>query len=551
MSVACCLVAPPSLAQDSEGRGTDAGDREEPPNPEHRTPTHDEEYRLPLFRSLREAPKSPVRREEVEDAPTSVALSLEETLVSALARNLDLRVESFGPELREADVLAARSKFDPVGRWSISRARSIQQGSSQLAGAQSVQNVTDQMTTGVKKLGAVGTTYDFSINGTRTATNNSFANRRVQYETNATLLVTQPLLRNLGFDVQRADTNLALAAKDQSYFKFQEVAQDVLARTEKAYWDLVFAREDLAIQEDSLRLAEEALQISQIKREVGTASKIDVLDAQSDVAEARRVLILARNAVKDAEDKLKNLFHPRDMNFLWNVTLVPTENLPLEVPRVSGTAIDLFESIDHALAYRPDLLQLRTDVSRQGIEIQRAKNQLLPKLDVEAKVVLNGLEDSFEQAMDTTTTADFYQWQAGLALEIPFGNRSALAAYQRALIGHRQASARVERLERQAILEVRTAVRAVQSRLEEINAAKSAKFFAKEKWEAEKSRHQAGERTAFEVNEFRNDYIKARSNEVRAFTEYFKAVADLKKAESSALEELRRKGYQVAPAASP
>ncbi len=503
---------------------------------------------LPAERTLRPlAPSAADRVERVPDAPETASISLEQALVSALERNLDLRVESHAPLLREADLTLARSRFDPVGFWRLSRQRSIQQGSSQLAGGNTVQQIVDQMRTGVRKTGLLGTSYDVAVGGRRTASNSSFANQRVQYATDVTLTVTQPLLRNLGFAVNRTDIEVAETGLDQAYYTFQNVAIDVVTRTEKAYWDLVFARENQEIQADSLRLAEESLQITRLKLDVGTASTIDVLDSQSDVAEARRVLIQADNQVKDAEDQLKGLVRPSDMGWLWNVTLVPTSLLPLDAGRVRAPGIDLFQSIDHALTYRPDLLSLRLGVSRQGLEVQRAKNQLLPKVDVEGSVTWNGLEDSFEEAMDTTTTADFYDWQVALAVEIPFGNRAAMARYQQALVGLRQASDQVERAERAAVLEVRAAVREVDSKLAEINAAKEAKGFARAKWEAERTRYQSGERTAFEVNEFRNDYIRARFNEVRAFTEYFKALADLKKSESSALERLRESGYRPLP----
>lgn len=508
----------------------------------------DDVHDLPSERTLRPVPATPADRVEVvAGEPTIASISLEQALVSALERNLDLAVEAHTPLLREADVTLARSRFDPVGFWRISRQRSIQQGSSQLSGGNTVEQVLDQMRTGVRKTGLLGTTYDVAVGGRRTASNSSFANQRVQYASDVTLTITQPLLRNLGLASNRADVDLASSALDQAYYGFQNTAIDVVTRTERAYWDLVFARENHGIQADGLRLAEETLAITRVKLDVGTASRIDVLDAQSDVSEARRVLIQAVNQVQDAEDAVKGLVDPSDMEYLWNATIVPTSVLPLDAGRVRAPAIDVFESIDHALAYRPDLLSLRLDVARSGIEIARAKNQLLPKVDVEGSVTWNAVEDSFEEAMDTTTTGDFYDWQVGLAVEIPFGNRAAMARYQQALIGLRQAADRVERAERAAILEVRSAAREVESKAGEINAAKEAKEFARAKWEAERSRYQSGERTAFEVNEFRNDFIRARFNEVRAFTEYFKALADLKKAESSSLERLRQAGYRVAP----
>ena len=51
-----------------------------------------------------------------------------------------------------------------------------------------------------------------------------------------------------------------------------------------SYWDLVFAGEDLKVKQRSLELASKTRRDNQIQAEVGTMARIDLVQADAEVA---------------------------------------------------------------------------------------------------------------------------------------------------------------------------------------------------------------------------------------------------------------------------
>src|SRR5205814_1039364 len=95
--------------------------------------------------------------------------------------------------------------------------------------------------------------------------------------------------------------------------------------------------------------------------EIGTLARLDEKQSESQVAASQADLATAQRSLATAQNNLKRLI-TAGYRGLHDAQLDPTETLDA-VPQ----GIDLQESWSRGMSRRPDLLQARLDLERQGI----------------------------------------------------------------------------------------------------------------------------------------------------------------------------------------
>ena len=104
-------------------------------------------------------------------------------------------------------------------------------------------------------------------------------------------------------------------------------------------------------------------------------------------------------------------------------------------------------------------------------------------------------------------------WQVSLALGIPLGNRQAIANYANSEYALMQAQKGLETVELAARVQVRDAVRGVQTTLKRVKSAQVNVRLQKEKMAAEQKKFENGMSTSFQVLSFQNDLTAARNSD--------------------------------------
>ena len=167
--------------------------------------------------------------------------------------------------------------------------------------------------------------------------------------------LTQPLLKNFWIDGTRLGIS---AAKNQLKASQQGLRQQLITTVtavENAYYELIYARENLKVEQEALELAQTQLrddnQRVQIKVIAERGGTIEQDEAQ--VAQSRANLIAAQFTLASDENALKNLI--TDNYVQWHdVDIEPAANL--EAVR---QLFDVQDSWSKGLAARPDLLQAK------------------------------------------------------------------------------------------------------------------------------------------------------------------------------------------------
>jgi outer membrane protein len=120
-------------------------------------------------------------------------------------------------------------------------------------------------------------------------------------------------------------------------------------------------------------------------------------------------------------------------------------------------------------------------------------------------------------------------------INLPLRNRTAQANLGRSLAEGRSIEAQRQKLEQVIEVEVRNALQAVETARKRVEAAKNSRVNAELQYASEQRKFDAGQSTNFFVLDRQNALSAARGRELRALTDYTKAVAELQRALSTTL----------------
>ncbi|MCU0232346.1 MAG: TolC family protein [Acidobacteria bacterium] len=450
-------------------------------------------------------------------------LSLGEAVAQAIERNLDLKVERLNPPQVEQSITLAESFFDPTFNATAGYSRDKQEPKSAF-GALS----TDGWDVGAEWVNPLSWGGNYSVEFGYTETVQDFPPLSTvrfglvpdYYQGSLVFTYNQPFLRNFGLSINRTAIE---QAKNNLAISEQQLVTGLLSTVnlvEQAYWNLAGARRQIEVAKSSLALAEDLLRQTKIKVEVGTVAPIEVTTAEAEVAARLEAVITNTGLVGNLEDQLRQYMNVPRESPLWSREIVPTDQLAFQRP-----ALDVETLIETAMENRPELAI--ADLQKQNLELEERyrQNQLKPDLSAQfsygmfgnnfdpysVKVFepvikigycspgspeLCGTDDVLPGTLDLKeynsrgelfkelVDNDFNSWRIGVLLSIPIGNRAAESQYTRTKIALDQQQLSIDAERERIRVQVRQAVRDIETASEQIAAARSNVALQKKKVEA-------------------------------------------------------------------
>jgi outer membrane protein TolC len=464
-------------------------------------------------------------------------VTVEECIAMALEKNLDIQIERYGPKLALNDLNIAWAGFEPTFAFSGQHSYSLTGGNTfdPVTGQPSFGSRTDTDSFSSSIRGVLPYTgMRYNLQGdVRDAHGRSGFTEFDNARGSVFLDMTQPLLRDFWIDQTRL--NIAVA---RNRLKFSEAAflrqvMQTVSAVEQAYVEVVFARESVKVQEKALELAERLLAENKKRVEVGALAPLDEKQAESQVAARRADLLNAQRALNSAQNNLKQLISD-DYGSLHAVQYDPTEPL-VALPEV----FDLQESWRRGLTHRPEIVQSKLDLERNGIQLRFFKNQIYPALDVfgtYGHAASGVLSREFNDAFRDYKSGDFPFYTVGGRLSIPLGNTAARNRYKNGKIAVEQAVLALKQLEQTIMIQIDEAIRQARTSYERIDSTKQARLYAEAALDAEQKKLENGKSTSFVVLQLQRDLTSARSEEIRALADYYRALSNLALNEASTLE---------------
>ena len=521
-------------------------------------------------------------------------LSLSDALALALANNLDIAVQRYVPEFSQTDLLRSRAgqsprgfsggttpggltsgalgagisgsgtgsgvggaggitggggavqvgssgNFDPTLSVNFSYDRVTSPLNSKVvSGIYEVLGKATAFTTSYSQLFSLGTSFSLTFSGQRQSSTQQNLLFNPASVTRLAFGVNQPLLNGFG---RLSNERYIMVARNNAtvaehVFRLQVIT--VVVAVENAYWDLASLQESVKVAEQALAVAQQLHKDNQIRLDVGTMSPLDVTSAESEVAARTRDLTVAATNLQLQEATLKNMLVRRVSPQLDAARIVLKD--PMPEPRQADIPV-LEGALTAAMENRPELRQAEINLKNQNISVRYTDDALRPTLSVfglysgsglrgESSESSSGMTDALAQSFKGT----YPEYATGFSLGIPLRNRTAQADSLRSQLEKNQLLISQQRSRNTISMEVRKAIIGLEQGKAQVEAAHKASSLAREMWEGEKVKLEAGASTSYQVILRERDYTSARYAEVGAMTAYAKAMVEMDRASGATLD---------------
>ncbi len=460
-----------------------------------------------------------------EEQTQQIELSLQDCISLALKSNLNIRIQSINPQIQDSILLMAKGKYDPSLRLNVNTNLAESIPDDQKTNAQAISlGITDPIITGGE--------YSISFSGNRSKSD-GFQSINPTYRSGTVFSISQPLMEGAGIGINKIPIIIANNNKEISNLRLKSQLIKNLTDVQNTYWELVFALENLKVQELALKQAQDLLNLNIKLKENDKANISDVLQAQSAVASREADVLSAKDAIKDAEDKLKRITNIIQDESQWDISIIP-----IDVPPFEEISANINDSISIALEKRPEYLQAKLDVENSNLTIKLAKNQKLPIIDLDGSLSLNGLGDKFGEPFSQISKAENRTWTAGIALRMPLGGKSDNGYVRKSQLEKEQKLLTLKEQEQQVIADVRSAVRQLETGIKRIQATAKAEDFARQVLATEEKKYSLGLSTSYNLLQFQANLATATKNHLRAVIDYHKSVVNLYQSQGITLEKL-------------
>lgn len=468
-------------------------------------------------------------------------VSLRDCLSAALAHNFDIAIAQQEPAIARFDLTAAYGgQYDPLLAFNLQR--DFTDMPSNFDSKKSGMDYPYQETVdtfGMRLSGRLTPGLAYEVAGTSIAdsafTDFSGIGLPVRYTNayGAVLLfkLRQSMLRDAWVDAGR----LRIQVNRQNLKFSRQALRLQVMRTvldvDKAYFDLISAKDAVKVARQAVALAQELLDRD---RKLVAASRLPPLGerlAQSEFESARAALLAAEDILDNRRNALR-LLTSADLADSPQAYPDPIDGL-VAVPEHADRA-DVWQQ---ALTHRPELIQARIELEKQGLLVRYRRNQMLPALDLVGSFGGQAIDPrSRGNSLDTVRSFDHPIYGAGLVLTFPLANTEARNQYRASQAVKRQALLRLRRLEQTVFVEVDDVVQSLDRTFQRVGAARLARAYAEAALQSEKTRLEVGASTTFIVDEYERNLVVASAAETQAIADYNKALDVLAFNEGTLLE---------------
>ncbi len=465
-------------------------------------------------------------------------LSLRAAIDRALAENLGLRIQTLSPDIAQEAVLAQEASFDPslFSRANLSQSDLDREDSDGVTH----QNTSDSRSyaIGVTKRIKTGAQITASANHSRSDGSNfnselgQLVGGSLSERASLSLEFTQPLLRDFGSDVNLAPVRRAKSQARVADLRTRNTVLDLLQKIENAYWQLSDAHQRRNLRQSNLELSQKLLEEARERERLGLATKIETLQAESNLAQRKEQIIRADQAIQEATDNLLSVMGVLDDS----LELAPELNVS-QLP-VSDSPVPSFQETLTTAIERNFDSDIQEEVLEQ-LEQERilARNSKRPQVDLTLSSSYSGLSpksgsDAFSEAFDRRGD----DWGLSLSFNLPWGARSAKSNLRQTLYRIDQEELRLAEIKQDLLRSVRSAWRDLDTSRQQRSAAQLVVALQEATYQQETSKYEEGLSTLRILLETQRDLDQANLSLLDARLATVQAEINLARVEGTLLE---------------
>lgn len=540
----------------------------------------------PAVAQVTPAATPPPRLDGQSPSGDRLPLALPDAIARALARNPALAMERMRVDAAEAAASAERGSQDPLLNFSQARYKRDNLIASRFYPTGLYIDSENATRLSIESKTRIGGTVTAGIDYRKLFSTSNIQTLNPQYSANLVFGVTQPLLRDFGVDtastrIRLADERLRVAEQT-----FIQAATRLITETEEQFWRWTFAREQVDVARRSREAAARLVTEADTLFSAGRIARATVLQTRAALAQREELVIGAASDAETIEDRLKLLMR---VNLAATLTETGVDSGGATAPTIVNAAqrfsrppvpIDPRASVASALRRRPELIAIEREREQREIELNLARNQLLPRLDVNAQYIRNGMSglpsltcvdptvpecvpagDGVSESIFASLTQPgdafsslfqrqpFDGWSAELRLQVPLGGREARARRTEAELKLAESELRLSAAREEVLKDVREAVRLAASAQAKFEAAQQAATFARSQFTAARTQLDAGLASTYDVVRVQDELDRAALRELETQMELNIALARVRLADMTVLDNYPMVGAPRAAAA--
>jgi outer membrane protein TolC len=404
---------------------------------------------------------------------------------------------------------------------------------------------------------STGSYIEFDLDQSRQTVNSTFQQLNPTLTAYYRFLVRQQLLQGFGFSPNLRWLRLAKNNRKFTEINFRQQIDQTVTQIENLYWDLVNAYQDEQVKERSLAFAEQSLDQEQKQLELKAVPAMDVMKAESEVANRQQDLTVSKTTLQLQESLMKAALTKQLDQTLEEMPVVPTATLESFQPEKVPPVEDL---INQAVKDRPDLSMLQLNQDNAEISRKSVRNSMLPTVNLIGYYAGSGLggapnsnylppppnpvteSTSYGGTLQNAFNNSSPDYLAEIQVQIPLRNRQARADQFRSELELRQAELNVVQQKKNLRIEVRNAAYALEQGQARVEAARKARDLAQRTFDIKRQEQQLGAGSNFETLTAEHDLAIASSTLASAETAYEKSRVLLY---SQTGQTLRRLGISI------
>jgi len=303
-----------------------------------------------------------------------------------------------------------------------------------------------------------------------------------------------------------ANRRIAALGEAAAGQRLQSTVNGVIGGTVQAYLQLLRAQELKAVSDRTVDLAREQLKIATVSFEAGAVPKVNVLRAQAAVQNALQGQVSAGNGIELARAALLAAMGRRQGSTVAIAAL----------PRRLADPPDLLDSLQRAVAQRPELRAQQSVININHQAVKLAQSAWWPQIGATAK---------YNHTQNAGAFSKEDNWQVMMLLQLnvwDWGKTAARVNSSRAQLDAERN--KLERAMRDIELEVRRALLSIAEARQRVEAAGAEVQAAGEARKIEEVRYSVGEGIYLEMLDARRALSAAEANLVNAY--YDNALAE-------------------------
>ena len=357
-------------------------------------------------------------------------VSLRDCIELSLRNRLNLLVRGMTPDLANLYVKSARGIYDPTLTFQFSR--NYIDAFAQFDVKKTTPGLAyglkdDTLSPGLTGTTPWGMTYSLAATESHWQANRygAVADPALRFTNNwvASVGITlrQPLLKNFLTDAGRLRIELAKKDFEVSEYSVKAAVIGAVDQVIAAYYELMFAREQLVVARKALELSNQLLNQVRTKIVVGDAVKLDEIRLVSAAETAQADVYFSDGALRASENVLKQLLAENFESFTDTV-FVPADSLI-----VVEEFLDKQQCFERAMTNRTDLLQKKIALEKMGLQVRFTRNQKLPAVDAFGSYGFQGVQPGvgFGGSPDSLSTWHHPFYSLGVVVSYPLLNTVA------------------------------------------------------------------------------------------------------------------------------